>query len=156
VRRRRECLSCGRRFTTYERLAPSEIRVLKRDGTAESFSREKLGRVLERLARDRPVSPRALDELARGLEAELVDAGVHAITSAHIADRVLKRLAELDTLMVERFAVNYTTDDGSIRTAAPQPSPQLALPIPEEPVDAPDADGEPRAARRRGRKQPAA
>jgi transcriptional repressor NrdR len=152
VRRRRECLSCARRFTTYERLAPSEIRVLKRDGSAEPFSREKLGRVLERLARDRQISPRALDELARGLEAELVDAGVHSITSGQIADRLLVRLAELDTMMVARFASNYTRDDGAIRTAATTPSPQLSLPIPEDPADAAEGDGEPRGARRRGRK----
>jgi transcriptional repressor NrdR len=156
VRRRRECLSCSRRFTTYERLAPSEIRVLKRDGSAEPFSRDKLVRVLTRLARERPVSPRALDELARGLEAGLVDAGVHAITSAQIADRLLVRLAELDAMMVQRFAINYTTDDGAIRTAASQPSPQLALPIPDEPLEAAEADGEPRAAARRRGRKPAA
>jgi len=129
VRRRRECLSCERRFTTYERLAPSEIKVQKRDGSAEPFSREKLETLLERLARDRPIGPRACHDLVRGLEAELVDAGVVGVTSAQIADRLLVRLAELDPLMARRFATNYQTEDGAIRTAPDVPSPQLALPI---------------------------
>lgn len=148
VRRRRECLSCGRRFTTYERLAPSEIRVIKRDGSHEPFSRDKLLAVLDRLARDRPVSRRAIEDLARGLEAEIVDSATHALTSAQVADRLLLRLRELDPLMVDRFASNYLTDDGTIRTASSEPSPQLALPIPAEPP----VDEEIRAPRRRGRK----
>jgi transcriptional repressor NrdR len=152
VRRRRECQSCNRRFTTYERLAPSEIRVLKRDGSHEPFSREKLLVVLERLARDRVVAPRVLEDLARGLEAEILDAGTHALTSAQVADRLLARLRELDPMMVIRFASNYTTDDGSIRTASAEPSPQLALPIPAEPEPIPEEEPRPR---RRGRKSPA-
>jgi transcriptional repressor NrdR len=129
VRRRRECLTCTRRFTTYERLAPSEIRVHKRDGQAEPFSREKLEKLLERLARDRPVSARACHDLVRGLEAELVDQGVASLTSSQVADRLLSRLGELDALMAHRFSSNYLADDGSLRTAPDAPSPQLALPI---------------------------
>jgi transcriptional repressor NrdR len=129
VRRRRECLSCARRFTTYERLAPSEIKVQKRDGSSEPFSREKLEHLVERLARDRPVTARACHDLVRGLEAELVDAGIASITSAQIADRLLLRLGELDALMVRRFAGNYLGEDGVVRTAPDAPSPQLALPI---------------------------
>jgi transcriptional repressor NrdR len=146
VRRRRECLTCGRRFTTYERLAPSEIRVLKRDGGTEAFSREKLVTVLARLARDRAVGRRALEDLARGLEAEIVDAGIHTISTAQIADRLLGRLRELDPLMEGRFASNYLADDGSIRTAGNEPSLQLPLPMPED--DEPPEE-EPRPRRRR-------
>ena len=129
VRRRRECLACERRFTTYERLAPSEIRVVKRDGGTEPFSREKLTHLVERLARDRPVVPRACADLVRGLEAELVDAGVATVTSSQIADRLLARLAELDVLMARRFASNYLREDGTVRTAPDAPSPQLSFPI---------------------------
>jgi transcriptional repressor NrdR len=146
VRRRRECLSCGRRFTTYERLAPSEIRVIKRSGEAEPWSREKLVAVLERLARDRPVGRRALEDLARGLEAEILDAGIQTLSTAQIADRLLLRLRELDPLMVARFASNYTTDDGSIRTAGNEPSLQLPLPMPQ---DADPGEEEPRPRRKR-------
>jgi transcriptional repressor NrdR len=129
VRRRRECLACARRFTTYERLAPSEIRVAKRDGTTEPFSREKLTQLVERLARGRPVAPRAGTDLIRGLEAELVDAGVTTVASSAIADRLLARLRELDPLMGQRFAANYVREDGSIRTAPDEPSQQLSFPL---------------------------
>ncbi len=138
VRRRRECLSCTRRFTTYERLAPSEIKVLKRGGAAEPFSREKLLTVLSRLARERPVSSKACDEIARGLEAEIVDAGAHAVTSSQLADRILLRLRELDPVMAQRFASNYIGDDGVVRTSALEPSPQLDLPLAAEPEPAPE------------------
>jgi transcriptional repressor NrdR len=129
VRRRRECLSCTRRFTTYERLAPSEIKVVKRDGSTEPFAREKLERLVERLARGRAVAPRAGHDLIRGLEAELVDAGISSVTSAQVADRLLARLDELDAVMARRFAMNYVSEDGTIRTAPESPSPQLDLPI---------------------------
>jgi transcriptional repressor NrdR len=129
VRRRRECLSCTRRFTTYERLAPSEIKVQKRDGTTEPFSREKLQALVERLARDRPVSARACHDLVRGLEAELVDAGITTLISGQVADRLLARLNELDPLMARRFASNYLTEEGLLNTAPDEPSSQLALPI---------------------------
>ncbi len=130
VRRRRECLACARRFTTYERLAPSEIRVVKRDGATEPFSREKLTQLVERLARERPVARKACADLVRGLEAELVDAGLATVTSSQLADRLLARLGELDPLMARRFASNYLGEDGTVRTAPPnQPSPQLSFPI---------------------------
>jgi transcriptional repressor NrdR len=129
VRRRRECLACARRFTTYERLAPSEIRVVKRDGATEPFDRDKLTALVARLARDRPVSAKSGVDLVRGLEAELVDAGVGTVTSSQVADRLLARLGELDALMAQRFASNYRREDGTIRTAPDAPSPQLSFPI---------------------------
>ena len=141
-------MACNRRFTTYERLAPSEIRVVKRDGTSEPFSREKLVAVLERLARDRPITPTACDDLARGLEAEIVDAGVHALASSQVADRLLIRLRELDELMFQRFATNYTGDDGRVRTHAADASPQLDLALPIEAAE-PDPLPTPPPPRRR-------
>src|SRR5262249_34933421 len=144
VRRRRECMTCGRRFTTYERLAPAEIRVHKRDGSVEAFSRDKLVRLLARLARERPVGDGAREDLVRGLEAEILDAGVHALTSAQVADRLLVRLRELDPIMAARFASNYTGDDGTVRTSTTEPSPQLALDL-----SAPPEEEEPPARKRR-------
>jgi transcriptional repressor NrdR len=141
VRRRRECLECGRRFTTYERLAPPEIRVAKRDGGTEPFDRDKLVRIVKRVTRDRGVTPKAAEDLARGLEAELVDAGAQVVTTSQVADRLLTRLRELDALAASRFASNYTQEDGTIRTSVDEPSPQLALfgGAPAAAVDEPEA-----------------
>jgi transcriptional repressor NrdR len=130
IRRRRQCHDCGRRFTTYERVAPPEIRVLKRGGRVEPFDRAKLAAVVARLTHDRPVGAQAAADLVRGLEAELVDAGVQSVTSGQLADRLLARLDALDALAARRFASNYLQEDGSLRTAdADLPSPQLALPM---------------------------
>lgn len=107
--------------------------MLKRSGAAEPFSREKLRELVLRLARDRPVSERACADLVRGLEAELVDTGVATITTAQIADRMLVRLEDLDPLMARRFASNYLTEDGVLRTAPVEPSPQLSFPL-KQPV----------------------
>jgi transcriptional repressor NrdR len=129
VRRRRQCLSCERRFTTYERLADPDIRVLKRDGETEAFDREKLLRVVERVTRGRPATDKDRHDLVRGLEAELVDAGGTVVTSGQIADRVLLRLRELDPLAAARFAGNYLDDAGRIVTRAVEAKAQLPLPL---------------------------
>lgn len=127
VRRRRECLECTRRFTTYEKLAEPEITVHKRGGGQEPFDREKLLRVVERVARGRKLRDGALRDLVRGLEAELVDAGARSVATSHLAERLLARLAALDPVIAERFAANYRQDDGTLRFAADEPSPQLDL-----------------------------
>lgn len=130
VRRRRECLACKRRFTTYERLAPPEIRVKKRKQVGEDFDRKKILKVIERVFRGRPLAPEALADLGRGLEVELVDAGVHEIDSWRIADRLYERLMLVDPVAAQRFASNYPLQpDGSPRFSDDAMSPQLALPI---------------------------
>jgi transcriptional repressor NrdR len=139
VRRRRQCQTCSRRFTTYERLAPPEIRVLKRDGVSEVFDREKLLRVVARLTKDRPLRAGGAEEVVRRLEADLVDAGVQTIGSGEIAERLLAGLQGLDVLAAARFASNYRQEDGSIHTAPPaDTSAQLPLPLADpEPEVAP-------------------
>lgn len=130
VRRRRECLACKRRFTTYERLAPPEIRVKKRGQAAEDFDRKKILKVIERVSRNRPLAPDALADLGRGLEVELVDAGVHEIDSWRIAARLHDRLLAVDPVAAQRFASNYPLQpDGAPRFSEDAASPQLALPI---------------------------
>ncbi len=89
VRRRRECLSCTRRFTTYERLAASEIRVVKRDGRSEPFSRDKLLELVTRLARGRKQTDETLHGLVRGLEASLLDVGAKTVSAVTVAERLL-------------------------------------------------------------------
>lgn len=149
VRRRRECLDCGRRFTTYERLAESEIRVVKRAGETVAFDRDKLERVVRKVTRGRPVTDKSCHDLVRGLEAELVDVGAQTVTSAQVAEKLLARLRALDTLAAARFAANFQQDDGTLRFADEAPSPQLPLLIPPAPEPAP----EPPAGRGRGRKR---
>ena len=141
MRRRRQCLHCARRFTTYERLAPPEIRVVKRDGDSEPFDREKLLRVVRRLTKDRPLTAAAGEELVRKLEADLVDAGVQTLFTAEVAGRLLAALQAIDPLVAGRLASNYKAEDGALRdvlppqTPSPAPpqqegeSPQLDLPI---------------------------
>ncbi|MBI4510151.1 MAG: transcriptional repressor NrdR [Deltaproteobacteria bacterium] len=135
VRRRRECLECRRRFTTYERLAPPEIRVTKRASRpSEDFDRGKLLRAVLRLTRNRPVARQACEDLVRGLEAELVDQGVQSVASHQLAERLLARLRELDPMAAARFAANYTHEDGMVRTTEGERSLQLSLPIPSAPI----------------------
>jgi transcriptional repressor NrdR len=127
VRRRRECLDCTRRFTTYEKLAESEINVAKRGGRVEPFDRDKLQRVVERVARGRRHGKDALRNLVRGLEAELIDVGARTVSSAHVGERLLERLRALDAVVADRFASNYRQEDGSVRISDEVPSPQLDL-----------------------------
>ena len=130
VRRRRECATCKRRFTTYERMGHPEIKVAKRSGKAVDFDHDKLVRVLARVGRGRPaVEP---VRLARAIEADLVDEGVKSVRSGELAARVLRRLRELDAVAYNRMAANYIGEDGQLRTepraANDQPESQLPLP----------------------------
>jgi transcriptional repressor NrdR len=147
VRRRRECLECERRFTTYERLAPPEIRVEKRGGASEDFDRDKLLAVVERVTRGRAIAEKARRDLVRGLEAQLVDEGAKTVPSWLLAERLLLRLRELDALAATRFASNYTQEDGTIRIAHDEPSPQLELPAVAPPTVPP---AEPPRRRKKG------
>lgn len=154
IRRRRECMECARRFTTYERVAPPEIRVQKRgEGGTQPFERDKLLRVVQRVVRGRDVSARACADLVRGLEAQLVDEGAATVASSLLADRLLAKLRELDPLAAQRFASNYLQEDGSIRTADDGPSPQLQFQVVTSitPAQPPAEDDAPEPRRRRRR-----
>lgn len=107
VRRRRECLGCGERFTTYEYVEARPIQVLKRDGSAEEFDREKLCRSLRIACAKRPVSPSDVEALVEEIEDELSrNAGVE-VASAHIGELVMERLKPLDRVAYVRFASVY-------------------------------------------------
>lgn len=115
IRRRRECTACGRRFTTHERLAPIEVRVTKAgDRPNENFQPEKIRRVVERVSKDGPLTPRNAVEVALRIEMELLDAGRSAVTSGQIADAVHRLLEELDGEAARRFAADYTTPEGEV------------------------------------------
>lgn len=104
IKRRRECPSCGRRFTTYEVVDTVPVTVIKRDGAREFFDKHKLERGIERACQKRPVDA---SEVAAGIEADLQNALVTEITSREIGDMVLSRLKSLDIVSYIRFASVY-------------------------------------------------
>jgi transcriptional repressor NrdR len=107
IRRRRECTRCGTRFTTYERREESPLIVVKKDGTKETFDRQKVMRGLVRATVKRNISISMLDLLLDGIESELRDNGIDEISSQEIGNMVLKRLLEIDKVAYVRFASVY-------------------------------------------------
>ncbi len=107
IRRRRECTGCGYRFTTYERREELPLTVIKKDGSKETFNREKLMRGLVTATVKRSVPIASLDALINDLVSELRDMGRTEVTSDEIGSMVLKRLLELDKVAYVRFASVY-------------------------------------------------
>ena len=107
VRRRRQCLSCGSRFTTYERVQPASLFVIKKDQRREEFSRDKLLIGIRRACEKRPLPTGTVDKLVDDIEAELYHLGKPEITSAVIGDMVMERLKSLDYIAYIRFASVY-------------------------------------------------
>jgi transcriptional repressor NrdR len=107
IRRRRECLKCGHRFTTYEEIEKSALMVLKRDGRHEEFSREKLLASLQRACQKRPVSLEAIQELADEIYNELVNAHDREVSYREIGERVMNGLRSLDKVAYIRYASIY-------------------------------------------------
>ncbi len=107
IRRRRECTSCERRFTTYERIEDALPVVVKADGAREPFDRNKLVKGLKRAVAKRPVATEDLERLAEQVEREACDRGSREIASRTIGELVLPRLRELDEISYVRFASIY-------------------------------------------------
>lgn len=121
IRRRRECVVCKRRFTTYEQLGAPAIKVQKRDGRHEPFDPGKIVRVLERVGRDRPaLGPADRQRLARAIEAQLLDEAVKTIRSGEILERLLALLGDVDRMARDRLAADYLDENGRVRTDAPR------------------------------------
>jgi len=112
TRRRRECLKCGRRFTTYERVETLDITVIKKDGKKETYSREKLHAGLEKALRKRPITPEEIEDVAEKIEAEIRKKGGTEILSSQIGEMVMKRLKKLDEVAYLRFASVYKEFEG--------------------------------------------
>lgn len=106
TRRRRECLACGRRFTTYERLEELPLIVVKRSGAKEPYERAKLEAGIERAVTGRPIAEGAVTELATEIEDEMRAEGAE-VTSERIGLAVLERLQALDPVSYLRFASVY-------------------------------------------------
>jgi transcriptional repressor NrdR len=108
IRRRRECLSCQHRYTTYELVErPSRLMVLKRDGRHEEFSREKLITGIQRACQKRPVSLEVIQELADQIYHELVGSFDREVNCQEIGQRVMTGLRGLDKVAYIRFASVY-------------------------------------------------
>lgn len=107
IRRRRECLECGHRFTTYERLSENSIIVIKTDGSSEAFDRQKLMRGLLIACAKRHITPEQIDKLISSIENELRTTQRGEVKSKDLGDMVLVRLARLDDVAYIRFASVY-------------------------------------------------
>ncbi len=107
IRRRRECISCGRRFTTYERMDHVPLMVVKRDGRRESFERAKILTGLVRACGKRPVSVDALERIVADVEREVLNRGDHEVNTMQIGALVMERLRRLDDVAYVRFASEH-------------------------------------------------
>ncbi|MCD6495804.1 MAG: transcriptional repressor NrdR [Candidatus Aenigmarchaeota archaeon] len=107
IRRRRECLSCGKRFTTYERIELTGFSVIKKDGKRESFDRDKLLAGVLRACEKRPIPREEIEQLVSAVEAELRNHEDREIPSADIGKLVMDKLKDLDKVAYIRFASVY-------------------------------------------------
>ena len=107
IRRRRECLGCGRRFTTRERIEEVVPLVVKKDGRREAFDRGKLIAGLEKACQKRPVPVDAIERIAAEVERELQESGEKEVPASFIGERVMAALRRLDPVAYVRFASVY-------------------------------------------------
>ncbi|HYC01346.1 MAG TPA: transcriptional regulator NrdR [Candidatus Limnocylindrales bacterium] len=107
IRRRRECLACARRYTTYERVDVIMPLVVKKDGRREAWDREKLLAGFQKACEKRPVSADAIDDSVAAIERAVQDRGVREIASANVGEQVMESLKRLDEVAYVRFASVY-------------------------------------------------
>lgn len=107
IRRRRECLACGNRFTTYETVECLPIVVIKKDGSRQSFDRQKILRGMIRACEKRPVSLAELERIADEIEQELQNSMEREIRTADVGEKVMDRLRKVDQVAYVRFASVY-------------------------------------------------
>ena len=107
IRRRRECLGCGRRFTSYERIDEIPYMVVKKDGRREKFDRQKILSGLLRACEKRPVSVQQLEGIADRIESELQDRPDRELRTTEIGARIMEELRRIDQVAYVRFASVY-------------------------------------------------
>jgi len=119
VRRRRQCLRCGARFTTYEGMQPRNLFVIKKDDRREEFNRDKLLSGIRKACEKRPLPTGTIDKLIDNIETEIYRLGKAEIPSSVIGDMVMKKLEELDHIAYIRFASVYRefTDISTLKQA---------------------------------------
>jgi transcriptional repressor NrdR len=107
IRRRRECQSCSRRFTTYERIEQSPLRVIKKDGRRDSFTRDKIKTGVDKACWNLPIGPMEIERLISRVERTVFDNYEHEINSHEVGELVMGELRELDQVAYVRFASVY-------------------------------------------------
>jgi transcriptional repressor NrdR len=107
IRRRRECIGCGYRFTTYEEVERAGLLVLKRDGRREEFSKEKLLSGLKKACQKRPISPKVIEDLVERIVNEVTDKYEREVPAEGIGKLVMDGLRAIDDVAYVRFASVY-------------------------------------------------
>lgn len=107
IRRCRECMSCGKRFTTYEKMENPMILVVKKDGRREAFSTDKIRRGLIKACEKRPIAARDMDKIVSDVEKKVFNSLDQEITSTQIGEMIMDRLKDLDQVAYVRFASVY-------------------------------------------------
>ena len=107
IRRRRECLVCKRRYTTFERFERAPLKIVKKDGTREPFDREKIKQGLEKACWKRPIGEEQIEAVITAVENDLEDGGEPEVESRQIGELVMQLLRDLDQVAYVRFASVY-------------------------------------------------
>ena len=107
VRRRRECLKCGSRFTTYEKVEDTQLMVIKKDGSRQLFDRSKITNCIMKACAKRPVSLAQAEEIAVSVEQQLLNSMKREVSSKEIGELIMTRLKDLDEVAYVRFASVY-------------------------------------------------
>ena len=107
IRRRRECLKCGKRFTTYEYIEEIPLMVIKKDGRREPFDRKKILAGIMKACEKRPVSVEKTEEIVQDIERQILRKFEREVPSSEIGERVMEKLASLDDVAYVRFASVY-------------------------------------------------
>lgn len=107
IRRRRECLKCGKRFTTYEMVESTPILVIKNDGSRQPFDPQKIKRGVIKACEKRPVTMNQIDNMVADIEKQISNSLEQEVKSSKIGEMIMERLKELDEISYVRFAAVY-------------------------------------------------
>jgi transcriptional repressor NrdR len=107
IRRRRRCLACRQRYTTYERIERTSLKIIKKDGVREPFDREKMKRGLEKACWKRPLGTEQIDAIIAAVENELENNAELEVESRHLGELVMQQLRKVDQVAYVRFASVY-------------------------------------------------
>lgn len=107
IRRRRKCLDCGRRFTTYEKLEESPLKVVKKDGSRVPFDRERIRLGIEKACYKRPVSPEQIERIVDEVERDVYENFDREVPTRYVGEQVFDKLRKVDQVAFVRFASVY-------------------------------------------------